>query len=106
LTELHEQRQALSKFIIAAVTHSESVLDAMRRELKRVCPNVKIQNEQIQQVLMAEVLKREVVDSDKADKAQKKITRGLTGGPVRIRPQLNRHSCSCNLHRPCRLFLL
>jgi predicted type IV restriction endonuclease len=75
LTELHEQRQALSKFIIAAVATSEPILDAMRRELKRVCPNVKIQNEQIQQVLMNEVLKREVVDGEKADEAQKKIAR-------------------------------
>jgi len=75
LTELHEQRQALSKFIIAAVATSEPVLDSMRRELKRVCPNVKIQNEQIQQVLMSEVLKREVVDGEKAEEAQKKINR-------------------------------
>src|SRR5689334_9399408 len=36
LTELHEQRQALSKFLIAAIAASEPVLDSMRRELKRV----------------------------------------------------------------------
>jgi predicted type IV restriction endonuclease len=75
LTELHEQRQALSKFLIAAIMASEPVLDSVRRELKRVCPNVKIQNEQIQQVLMTEVLKREVVDGEKADEAQRKINR-------------------------------
>lgn len=77
LTELHEQRQALSKFIIAAVACSEPVLDAMRRELKRVCPNVKIQNDQIQQVLLAEVLKREVVDGEKAEEAQKKVSKSI-----------------------------
>jgi predicted type IV restriction endonuclease len=75
LTELQEQRQALSKFAIAAVTRAEPVLDAMRRELKRACPNVKILNEQIEQVLMTEVLKREVVEGEKADEAQKKISK-------------------------------
>jgi predicted type IV restriction endonuclease len=75
LTELREQRQALSKFIIAAVALTDTVIDAMRRELKRLCPNVKIQNEQIEQVLLTEVLKREVVDGDKADEAQRKISR-------------------------------
>lgn len=75
LTELHEQRQALGKFVIAAILRSESVLDAMRRELKRVCPNVKIQNEQIEQVLMGEVLKREVVEGEKAVEAQKRVLR-------------------------------
>jgi len=77
LKELNEQRQALSKFVIAAVALSDPVLDAMRRELKRVCPNVKIQSEQIQQVLSAEVLKREVVEGEKADEARKKVSRSV-----------------------------
>jgi predicted type IV restriction endonuclease len=77
LTELHEQRQALSKFVIAAVALTDPVVDAMRRELKRLCPNVKIQNEQIQQVLSAEVLKREVTEGEKADEAHKKISRSV-----------------------------
>jgi hypothetical protein len=75
LTELSEQRQALSKFVIACIALSDPVVDAMRRELKRVCPNVKIQSDQIQQVLLAEVLKREVVEGEKADEAQKRISR-------------------------------
>jgi predicted type IV restriction endonuclease len=75
LKELNEQRQALSRFVIAAVALSDPVVDAMRRELKRVCPNVRIQNEQIQQVLSAEVLKREVAEGEKADEARKKVSR-------------------------------
>lgn len=75
LQELHEQRQALNRFVVAAVTFSEPVLNCMRRELRRVCPNVKIQNEQIEQVLLADVLKREVVEGEKADEARRKINR-------------------------------
>jgi predicted type IV restriction endonuclease len=75
LSDLHEQRQALSKFVIAAVAMSEPVLDVMRRELKRLCPDVKIQNEQVLNVLLLEVLKREVVEGEKADEAKKKITK-------------------------------
>lgn len=75
LSDLHQQKQILNKFCIAAVTLSEPVLDVMRRELKRLCPDVKIHNEQIQQVLLQEVLKREVVEGDKAEEAHKKISR-------------------------------
>lgn len=75
LSDLHEQRQALSKFVIAAVAMSETVLDVMRRELKRLCPDVKIQNEQILEVLLLEVLKREVVEGEKADDAKKKLNK-------------------------------
>jgi len=75
LSDLHEQRQALSKFVIAAVTMSDTVLDVMRRELKRLCPDVKIQNEQILEVLLLDVLKREVVEGEKAEEAKKKLTK-------------------------------
>ena len=75
LNDLHQQKQILNKFCIAAVVLSESVLDVMRRELKRLCPDVKIHIEQIQQVLLQEVLKREVVEGDKAEEAHKKISK-------------------------------
>ncbi len=40
-------------------------------------PDVKINNDQIQQVLQQEVLKREVVEGEKADEARKKISRAV-----------------------------
>jgi len=75
LSELQEQRQALSKFVIAGIALTDPIVDAMRRELRRVWPDVKIQAEQIQHVLLAEVLKREVVEGERADEARKKISR-------------------------------
>jgi predicted type IV restriction endonuclease len=75
LNDLHEQKQILNKFVVAAVAASEPVLDVMRRELRRISPDVKISNEQIQNVLLQEVLKREVVEGDKADDARKKVSR-------------------------------
>lgn len=54
---------------------TDPVLDVIRRELRRVSPDVKIDPEQIRAVLSAEVIKREVLEGDKADEARKKITR-------------------------------
>ena len=73
--EVAAQKQALSRFFIASVLLSEPVLDVIRKELKRACPDVKIKNEQIQSVLEQEVLKREVLEGDKADDARRKVTR-------------------------------
>jgi hypothetical protein len=69
------QKQALSRFFIAGMVLSDPVLDIIRRELKRTCPDVKVKNEQIQSVLLREVLKREVVEGEKAEDARKKILR-------------------------------
>lgn len=75
LAEYSERKQALSRFCIAAVVLSEPTLDIIRRELKRACPNVKIQNEEIADVLQREVLKRDVIEGEKADEARRKINK-------------------------------
>lgn len=75
LGEYHTQRQALSRFFIGATVLSDPVLDVIRRELRRISPDVKIDNEQIQEVLIQEVFKREVVEGERANEARRKITR-------------------------------
>jgi len=55
-----------------------SVLDVIRRELRRVSPDVKIESDQIRSVLAAEVIKREVMEGEKADEARKKIAKAAS----------------------------
>lgn len=75
LGEYHTQKQALSRFFIGAMVLTEPVLDVIRRELRRVSPEVRIEAEQIRTVLTGEVIKREVMEGDKADEARRKIAR-------------------------------
>jgi hypothetical protein len=75
LGEYHTQKQALSRFFLGAMVLTDPVLDVIRRELRRVSPDVRIETDQIRAVLSAEVLKREVMEGDKADEARKKIAR-------------------------------
>lgn len=75
LGDFHTKQQALSRFFIGAVLMSNSVLETIRRELRRISPDVKTDLEQIKAVLMNEVLKRDVVESEKTEEAQKKVSR-------------------------------
>ena len=75
LGEYHEQRQVLSRYFVGAIILSDSVLDVLRRELRRLSPDVKIETDQIKEVLVQEVLKRDVVEGEKADDAKRKVTR-------------------------------
>lgn len=77
LGDYHTQRQALSRFFIGAITLSEPVLDVIRRELRKISPDVKIDNEQIKDVLIEEIIKRDVMEGDKAEEAQRKVNRAL-----------------------------
>lgn len=75
LGDYHAQKQALSRYFLSAIVLSDPGLDVIRRELRRVTPDIKITTDQIKAVLMNEVLKREVVEGEKADEAKKKVSK-------------------------------
>lgn len=72
LSEFRDLKQALSKFFIGSVLLSEPVLTVVRRELRRLSPDVRIDNEQLASVLAGEVIKREVLEGEAADDARRK----------------------------------
>jgi predicted type IV restriction endonuclease len=77
LGEYHAQKQALSRFFIAAILLSDSSLDVVRRELRRVSPNVRVDNEQIKEVIIQEIMKRDVLEGEKAEEAKRKLARSI-----------------------------
>lgn len=78
LSEYHTQKQALSRFFVGAMLQTDPVLEVIRRELRRISPDVRIDTDQIKAVLLSEVIKREVIEGDKADEARKKIARAAS----------------------------
>lgn len=69
------QKQALSRFTVAAVVLSEPCLQTVRRELKRISRDIRIEPEDIAIVLQQEVIKREVIEGDKAQAARKLVAK-------------------------------
>ncbi|MDB6118872.1 MAG: hypothetical protein JWO08_2653 [Verrucomicrobiaceae bacterium] len=71
----HQQRQAMSRFFLGALVLSDAVVEVIRRELRKLSPGVKFELDEIREVITHEVLKREVIEGDKAMDARKKIAR-------------------------------
>jgi len=84
LDEYHEQRLALSRYCVGAVVLSEPVLSVIRRELKRMSPDVRIEMDEIDRVLTDEVIKREVLEGDKAVDAKKRVSKAAAKALRRI----------------------
>jgi hypothetical protein len=78
LGEYHIQKQALSRFSVGAMLQTDAVLEVIRRELRRLSPDVRIDTDQIKAVLASEVIKREVMEGEKAEEARKKIARAAS----------------------------
>lgn len=73
LEDFRLQKQALSKFFIGQVLITDPILDSIKKTLKKIAPEVKVTTEEIKEVLVLDVLKREVFDDEKSEDARKKI---------------------------------
>jgi len=72
---LAQQKQATNKFTVAAILLSDPVIMMARRELRRLYPAVRIDEDVLRSVIADEALKRDVVDGDDAKVAQDEIKR-------------------------------
>ena len=77
LEDYHNQKQLMNKFTIGQVLLSEPVLDAVRKVLKKMGADSKVDNEEIRDIIANEIIKRELLDADKSADARKKVTKAL-----------------------------
>jgi len=73
LEEYDARRQASDKFLLTAVILSDPVLQVIRRELRRVNSGILIEAGDIRAELCTGVLKREVVEGEKATEAAARV---------------------------------
>lgn len=73
----HQHISVLNKFTVAQVILTEPVVSVLRREMRKIFPDLKIDAESIVDILNNEVLKREVIDGDKVKDAQARIKKAL-----------------------------
>lgn len=82
ISDFHQRVMLLNRFTIAQILRGDAVVSTIRRELKRLFPELKVDAESIQQIVENEVLKREVIEGERSKdamlrvkKAQQKIAR-------------------------------
>ena len=83
LQAFHDHLQATSRFYLGAVLLSDPVLETVRRELRRLS-DVKLELEELRDALRKDVIKREVLEGDKAAAATRKVSKAA-GKALRAR---------------------
>ena len=75
MSAYHQHTQILNRYTVAQVILTEPVIAIVRRELRKLFPESKIDQQQILDILNNDVLKREVIEGEKAKESQQKIRR-------------------------------
>lgn len=73
----HQQAQLFNRFTVGAIMCSDPVVNVVRRELRKLFPDVKVSNENLKELIESEVLKREAIEGDKAKEAASRINKAV-----------------------------
>ena len=73
--DYYEKVQSVNRYVIGNLILAEPVLAVLRRELKRLADGMKIDVEDVEKIVKAEVLKREIVEGDEADSARTRVAK-------------------------------
>jgi hypothetical protein len=75
LEEHRKKREATSRYVVGQVLMTEPLLRAIRRELRGLAPDVNVTTEHLGDLLHNEVIKRDVLDGERAAAAAKLVKR-------------------------------
>lgn len=75
IDSFHEQSKLVNKFTISAVVLSDDGINLIRKKLRQMSKQAKVDNDTLENILRDEVLKRELVDSEEIKSALKKLKR-------------------------------
>lgn len=88
----HEELQATNRYIVAAVLLTEPVLKAVRRELRGITPGVRVDLPDIEEVLTAEVIKRDVVEGEDIEAARREVKKRARKSARSSKPARKKHA--------------
>lgn len=88
LDTYHQVAQLFNKHTVSVFLQSEAVLNALRREMRRIFPELKIETTSLSELLVNDIIKRDAIDGDKYKEAEarvKKIVKKLTTTTAKLR---------------------
>ena len=87
IEDYHEHIRSVNKFVISAILQTETSLNLVRRELKRVAKGVKVDTKEIEAILVGDVLKRDVIEGESAKRARTRVKKSAGKKLVKRKPK-------------------
>lgn len=90
--DYYERVQNVNRFVIGAIALSAPIVNAIRRDLRKLVPGLKVEQEEIDEILRTDVLKREVIEGEEASKAANRVRRLMKKAAKKTPPKENKKS--------------
>ena len=75
IDDFYEYRQSVNRYTIGALLVTDAIANVVRRELRKLKPGIKVDSSEIRELIKSEVLKRDILDSDAGEEANKQVTK-------------------------------
>lgn len=75
ISDYYEYRQSVNRYTIGALLLTDSVINVVRRELRKLKPGIKVETDEIASLIKSEVIKREALESESGIEANKQVTK-------------------------------
>lgn len=73
--DFYEKVQCVNRFVIASFILAPPVLKVIRREVRKFSDGVKVELQEVEQIVRSEVLRRNLVEGEDAQEAQTRVAR-------------------------------
>jgi hypothetical protein len=93
LSDYHERSLLVNRYVIGQILQTDVVANLVRKELRRLFEEVKIDSVQIQDIISNDVLKRDVVEGDKSKDAAARLKKAISRA-ARVEAKSRDHSAT------------
>lgn len=84
--EYHERIQSINRFIVGALITNNVIVNAVRKELRKFSPGIRVENDEIKALIENEVLKRDILKGEEAESARKRVQRYYNKLTKKVKP--------------------
>jgi len=75
--EFYEKTQKINKYVVGNFLLSKPILYTLRRELRKFADGIKIETDELQEIIKSDVIKKEIIESDEGKKTASKVNKFL-----------------------------
>lgn len=73
--ELYDRQQFINRYTIGLLLQDESVLKAIQKNLRRLIPDIRVEQEEVRKIIVEDVLRRDLVESEEASAAKATVAK-------------------------------